>query len=80
MVKVQKPNIESVIKTDLNFVFIASFRNSDIDNIPEINYCGNILTIYEKTDSYGVSALDRKKVSSCDLKHFKEIKGRFLLL
>ena len=58
---------------NLNFVFIASFRNSDIQNIPEINYCGNILTIYEKSDSFGVSALERKKTSTCKIKHFKEI-------
>ncbi|SEL52473.1 hypothetical protein SAMN04487910_2719 [Aquimarina amphilecti] len=58
---------------DLNFVFIASFRNSDIENIPEINYCGNVLTIYEKSDSFGVSALERKKTSRCEIKHFKEI-------
>lgn len=58
---------------DLNFVFIASFRDHDIQNIPEINYCGNILTIYEKSDPYGVSALERKKTSSCDIQQFKEI-------
>lgn len=58
---------------DLNFVFIASFRNSDIQNIPEINYCGNILTIYEKSDPFGVSALERKKTSTCKIEHFKEI-------
>src|SRR5690554_432607 len=57
----------------LNFVFIASFRNNDIENIPEINYCGNILTIYEKSDTFGVSALERKKTSTCAIKHFKEI-------
>lgn len=58
---------------NLNFVFIASFRDSDIQNIPEINYCGNILTIYEKTDLFGVSALQRIKTSSCEIKHFKEM-------
>ncbi|MCK0126931.1 alpha/beta hydrolase [Gelidibacter sp. F2691] len=58
---------------NLNFVFIASFRNSDIKNIPEINYCGNILTIYEKSDPFGVSAMERKKNSTCEIKHFKEI-------
>jgi hypothetical protein len=57
----------------LNFVFIASFRNSDIEDIPEINYCGNILSIYELSDPYGVSALQRKKNSTCEIKHFKEI-------
>ncbi|MEX0610072.1 MAG: hypothetical protein WD016_09750 [Balneolaceae bacterium] len=58
---------------DLNFVFIASFRNSDVQNIPEINFCGNILTIYEKTDPFGVSALERNETSSCEIKRFKEI-------
>jgi len=58
---------------DLNFVFIASFRNEDILNIPEINYCGNILTIYEKSDPFGVSAKVRAENSTCDIKHFKEI-------
>ncbi|MBJ2175868.1 alpha/beta hydrolase [Aureibaculum sp. A20] len=59
--------------SDLNFVFIASFRTSDLENIPEINYCGNILTIYEKSDPFGVSALARKKTSTCTINHFKEI-------
>tara|TARA_R100000935_G_scaffold58267_1_gene94613 strand:- start:201 stop:686 length:486 start_codon:yes stop_codon:yes gene_type:complete len=58
---------------DLNFVFIASFRDEDVLNIPEINYCGNILTIYEKSDPFGVSAKARIENSTCDIKHFKEI-------
>jgi hypothetical protein len=58
---------------DLNFVFIASFTNSDIQNIPGINYCGNVLSIYEKSDPYGVSSLERKQISNCEIKHFKEI-------
>ena len=58
---------------DLNFIFIACFRDSDIQNFPKINYCGNILTIYEKSDPFGVSALERKKTSSCEIKNFKEI-------
>lgn len=58
---------------NLNFVFIASFRNSDIQDIPEINYCGNILTIYEKSDPFGVSAVGRFKNSTCNIKHFQEV-------
>ncbi len=57
----------------LNFVFIGCFRNSDITTIPEINFCGNILTIFEKTDPYGVSAIERKNRSTCSISHFKEI-------
>ncbi len=58
---------------ELNFVFIASFQNSDIQNIPEINYCGNILTIYEQSDLFGVSAVPRVKNSTCRINNFKEI-------
>ncbi|MBC9796899.1 alpha/beta hydrolase [Sinomicrobium weinanense] len=58
---------------DLNFVFIACFTDSDMQNIPDINFCGNILTIYEKTDPFGVSAVKRKEASSCKIPHFKEI-------
>src|SRR6056297_542460 len=59
----------------LNFVFIACFQNNDIQNIPDINYCGNILTIFEKSDTYGVSAIDRKNSSTCDIVNFKEIES-----
>ena len=58
---------------ELNFVFVASFRNDDLENIPEINFCGNILTIYEKTDPFGVSAIKRKESSTCEIRNFKEI-------
>lgn len=58
---------------NLNYVFIASFREADITNLPDINFCGNILTIYEKSDPYGVSALERKNLSYCEIEHFKEI-------
>lgn len=58
---------------DLNFVFVASFRESDIEDIPQINFCGNILTIYEHTDEYGVSAVKRKETSNLPIRHFKEV-------
>jgi len=58
---------------NVNFVFVAAFQNSDIENFPEIDYCGNILTIYEKSDPFGVSAIRRKETSTCNIKHFKEI-------
>ena len=58
---------------DLNFVFIGSYQNSDLKDLSEINFCGNILTIYEKTDSFGVSAIKRKQSSQLKVNHFKEI-------
>ena len=57
----------------LNFVFVASFQESDMERIPEINYCGNILTIHEASDPYGVSAIKRKESSTCAIAHFEEI-------
>ncbi|MDQ8014858.1 MAG: alpha/beta hydrolase [Flavobacterium nitrogenifigens] len=58
---------------DLNFVFIGCFMDTDIQQITDINWCGNILTIYEKSDIYGVSAIKRKETSKCKIEHFKEI-------
>ncbi|WP_424494192.1 alpha/beta hydrolase [Salinimicrobium sp. GXAS 041] len=58
---------------ELNFVFVASFSDTDLVDIPEINYCGNILTIYENTDPFGVSAIKRKENSNCKIRHFKEL-------
>ena len=66
--------VSSYLKNpDVNFVFIGCFRDSDIEEIPEINFCGNILTIYEKSDIYGVSAIKRKETSKLKVNHFKEI-------
>nr|WP_315223387.1 alpha/beta hydrolase [uncultured Flavobacterium sp.] len=58
---------------DVNFVFIGCFRDIDIAEIKDINFCGNILTIYEKSDIYGVSAVKRKETSTLTINHFKEI-------
>lgn len=57
----------------LRFVFVASFQDSDIEQIPEINYCGNILTISERSDRFGVSAIRRKETSSLPIPRFEEI-------
>jgi hypothetical protein len=58
---------------EVNFVFIGAFRESDITDYPDINYCGNILTIYEKSDFYGVSAIKRKETSKLKVTRFEEI-------
>lgn len=60
-------------RPDLNFVFIASYQESDLQNIPEINFCGNILNIYERSDHYNASAKARLQHTTCKVKHFKEI-------
>ena len=61
------------VNSKLNFVFIGSFQPSDLSEIPDINFCGNILTIYENTDTYGVSAVKRKEVSKLPIGHFREV-------
>lgn len=57
----------------LNFVFIGCFQDSDVKEYPNINFCGNILTIYEKSDPFGVSAIKRKQTSKLAIPNFKEV-------
>lgn len=59
--------------SNLNFVFVASYTDSDVENFQGINFCGNILTIYESSDPFGVSAIARRETSTCDIKHFQEV-------
>lgn len=62
-----------VANPDVNYVFIGCFQDDDIQNYPDIQFCGNILTIYEKSDPFGVSAIQRKKISKLTINQFKEI-------
>lgn len=62
-----------IANPDINFVFVGCYQETDVKNYPEINFCGNILTIYEKSDVYGVSAIDRLKTSKLKINTFKEI-------
>ena len=57
----------------VNFVFVGAYRDSDVQNYPEINYCGNILNIHEASDPYGVSALARKDNSNLEISRFEEL-------
>jgi predicted esterase len=58
---------------NVNFIFIGCYQETDLQNFSDINYCGNILTIYEKSDYAGVSALNRKLTSTLTVNDFKEI-------
>ncbi|MCD0469258.1 alpha/beta hydrolase [Flavobacterium sp. JAS] len=58
---------------DINFVFIGCFRDIDIEEFPDINFCGNILMIYEESDVLGVDATKRKETSKLKVNHFKQI-------
>lgn len=57
----------------VNFVFIACYQDQDLKELPDIQFCGNILSIFEKSDFYGVSAIKRKESSTLAIPHFKEI-------
>lgn len=57
----------------VNFVFVGCYQDSDLNNRPEIRLCGHILSIYEKSDSFGVSMKRRIETSVQKIPHFKEI-------
>lgn len=58
---------------DINFVFIACYRDSDLNSMSNINYCGNVLNIYDRSDSFGTSAIRRAQLSSCPISKFKDL-------
>ena len=58
---------------DLLKSFIGSFSDRDMVTIPDINFCGNILNIHERSDAFGVSAEKRVKSSTCNIKNYKEL-------
>ena len=66
--------VSSFLKNDqVNFVFMAACNDGVMSAFPEINFCGNILSIYEKSDDIGASCASFKKKSSSSIPHYKEI-------
>lgn len=57
----------------LNFVLIGCYTDNDLHSMPEIQLCGNILSIYEKSDTLGVCMKKRIGTSKNKIPHFKEI-------
>lgn len=65
--------ISSYLKNkDVNFVFLAGC-NKDIVKLPEIQFCGNILSVYESSDDIGQSCFTLKENSHLTVPHYKEI-------
>ncbi|MBE9462288.1 serine hydrolase domain-containing protein [Dyadobacter subterraneus] len=58
---------------DLNYVFIGGCGEEDIVKIPDINFSGNILSIYEKSDTIGQSCTNMKLKSVNTISRYKEI-------
>lgn len=62
-------HVSSLLKNkDVNFVFMAGCFSDD----DAVNFCGNILSIYEKSDGVG-SCTAIKKRSANPVPHYKEI-------
>lgn len=54
----------------MNFVFMSACSESAN---PDIEFCGNILSIYEKSDGWAQSCAAFKKHSRSSMPHYKEI-------
>ncbi len=59
---------------DVNFVFIAGCNEDNFSRLPPIEFCGNILSVYEKTDGIGKSCTPVKNRSLQKIPHYKEIR------
>lgn len=57
----------------LNFVLIGCFMKADLVDLKQIQLCGNILSIFEETDTLGVPMQDRIQSSGQVVTRFKEI-------
>ena len=58
---------------EVNFVFIASVMKGDENTFPEINFCGNILNIYDLSDTSFVSGIKRKETSKLKISRYQDI-------
>ncbi|MBL7932129.1 MAG: alpha/beta hydrolase [Bacteroidia bacterium] len=58
--------------SDLNFVFMASCHPDITKEIPDLEFYGNVLSIYEKSDIIGSSCVSVKNKSK-HLGHYKEL-------
>ena len=58
---------------EVNFVFIGCCSLSEASDPPEFNFCGHILSIYEKSDAVGRSCVSLKDKSANKVSTFREI-------
>ena len=66
--------VSSLLKNEnVNFVFMAGCNENLLAMLPPINFCGNILSVYESTDDIGKSCTPVKNHSSQKVSHYKEI-------
>lgn len=60
-------------RPDVNFVFVGCYMHGDVKEFPDINICGNVLMIYEKTDINGVTAYARRQASNLPVTRYREV-------
>lgn len=66
--------ISSYLKNkDVNFVLLAGCMNNLLQSFPDIQFCGNVLSIYERSDNIGHSCAEFKNKTSLIIPHYKEI-------
>jgi hypothetical protein len=66
--------VSSLLKNqNVNFVFMAGCNDDNFKRLPPIEFCGNILSVYEKTDDLAGSCTPVKNLSSQLIPHYKEI-------
>lgn len=66
--------VSSTLKNkNLNYVLIGCCQDEDIIDDPDVELCGNILSIYEQSDSLGRSCLKTKEYSKAPIPHYYEI-------
>ena len=66
--------ISSLLRNrNINFVFIAGCNEDNFKRLPAIEFWGNILSLYERTDDIGKSCSSVRNRSSEGISHYKEI-------
>lgn len=66
--------VSSIVKDkDLNFVFLAGCNASAGAQFPELQFCGNILSVYEESDEIANSCRGIRSLSQEVISHYKEI-------
>jgi len=66
--------VSSLMKNkDMNFVVLGICSRSMLANNPGLDFCGNVLSIYERSDELGQSCASFRELSKCTIPHYKEI-------
>lgn len=58
---------------DVSFIILAGCFSEITHSAPTINLCGNILSIYEKSDDIGLTCGALRSITSNEIPHYKEI-------